>query len=82
MEKSDMFVHCFHSAFTSMKDILYILAVFQKKKKTYSRSFYFYPSNYNLHLRSVNKIRLNVTQTKLQAVVVTTGVIVLPKLYQ
>lgn len=61
MEKSDMFVHCFHSAFTSMKDILYILAVFQKKKKTYTRSFYFYPSNYNLHLRSVNKTRLNVT---------------------
>lgn len=33
-------------------------------------------------MRSINKTGLNVTRTKLQAVVVTTRVIVLPKLYQ
>lgn len=45
-------------------------------------TFYFYPSNYKLHLRRVNKKGLHVTQTDLQAVLVTTEVIVLPKLYQ
>lgn len=58
---------------------------FVSEKKIYNftlSTFYFYPSNYKLHLRRVNKKGLHVTQTDLQAVLVTTEVIVLPKLYQ